>query len=126
MENHSPIFIRRLSLITLAQLNKTISQTVLLYPTAVHKADRLQGALLFFFLINLFLAALGLCCCTRAFSSMASGATLATLGYGAWASHCGGISCGARALGMDFNSCGAWTSVVVVCGRGLSICGADF
>ena len=62
--------------------------------------------LFFFFLsIYLFLAALGLHCCTRASSSC-----------GAQASHCGGFSCcGARALG-------AWASVVAT--RGLSSCGS--
>ena len=60
----------------------------------------------FFFLINLFLflAALGLHGCTRAFSSC-----------GEQASHCGGFSCcGARAVG-------ARASVVVA--HGLSSCG---
>ena len=60
--------------------------------------------ILFFKYIYLFLAALGLSCRARAFSS-----------YGVWASHCGGFSCcGARALG-------ARASVVVA--RGLSSCG---
>ena len=63
--------------------------------------------------INLFLAALGLCCCTRAFLQWRAGATLHC---GAQASHCGGFSC-----------CGAWSlgaraSVVVV--HGLSSCGS--
>ena len=39
----------------------------------------------------------------------------ATLRCGAWASHCGGFSCGARALGMQ-------ASVVVA--HGLSSCGS--
>ena len=48
----------------------------------------------FFFLINLFLAALVLPCCARR-----AGATLC---HGAQASHCGGFSCcGARALGAQ-------------------------
>ena len=48
-------------------------------------------------LFILFLAVLGLRCCTRAFSSCGEGATLCR---GAWASHCGGFSCcRARALG---------------------------
>ena len=63
---------------------------------------------IFFFLntfIYLFLAALGLCCCARAFSSCS-----------VWASHCGGFSCcRSRALG-------AWASVIVA--RGLSSCGS--
>ena len=72
---------------------------------------------IFIFKINLFiylfLAALGLCCCARAFSSF--GEWGATLRCGAWASHCGGFSCcGAWAVGT-------WASVVVA--RGLSSCG---
>ena len=64
--------------------------------------------------IYLFMAALGLCCCVRAFSSC--GERGATLCCGAQASHCGGFSyCGARALG-------AQASVVVTCG--LSSCGS--
>ena len=50
----------------------------------------------FFFLINLFLAALGLCCGVRA-------------------SHCCGFSCGPWALGARAS---------VVAARGLSSCGA--
>ena len=58
----------------------------------------------FIYLIYLFLAVLGLRCCTRAFSSC-----------GEQASHCGGFSCcGAQALG-------AQASVVVA--HGLSSCG---
>ena len=72
------------------------------------KQERLVFYLLFIYFIlfiYLFLALLGLCCCTRAFSSC-----------GAWASHCGGFSCcGAQALG-------AWASVVAA--RGLSSCGS--
>ena len=49
--------------------------------------------------IYLFLAALGLCWCTWAFSSCSEWG--ATPHCGAWASHCSGFSCcGARALGM--------------------------
>ena len=75
--------------------------------------------------IYLFLAALGLCCCMRAFSScrllfvVVHGLLIvvATLRCGAWASHCGGFSCcGARALGAGASvvvahglcSCGSW------------------
>ena len=48
------------------------------------------------FLFFLFLVALGLHCCWRAFSSWAG----ATLGWGAQACHCGGFSCcDAQALG---------------------------
>ena len=80
----------------------------------------------FIYFIYLFLASLGLCCCTRAFSSC--GGRGASLCCGSRASHCGGFSCcGARALG-------AQASVVVAhrlrsCGsraleRRLSSCGA--
>ena len=52
------------------------------------------------------MAALGLCCCAQASSSC-----------GAWASHCGGFSCGgARALG---------TQASVVAAHGLSSCGSQ-
>ena len=61
-----------------------------------------------------FLAALGLCCCARAFSSC--GERGATLRCSVRASHCGGFSCcGARAVG-------ARASVVAV--HGLSSCGS--
>ena len=64
--------------------------------------------------IYLFLAALGLCCCPRALSSC--GERGAALRRGAWAPHCGGLSCrGAQALGKR-------ASVVVA--RGLSSCGS--
>lgn len=55
--------------------------------------------------IYLFMAALGLLCCTRAFSSC--GEQGFTLHCRAWASHCGGFSiCGAQALGRGgFSSC---------------------
>ena len=75
-------------------------------------------------LINLFLAALGLRCCVRAFSSWAG----ATLCCGSWAFHCSGFSCcGARALGTQpsvvvargLSSCGSWALE-----RRLSSCGA--
>ena len=73
--------------------------------------------ILFFFLIYfiyLFLAALGLCCYARAFSSCSE--LGATLHCGVRASHWGGFSgCRARALG-------AQASVVVA--RGLSSCGS--
>ena len=60
------------------------------------------------------MAALGLRCCMRAFSSwQRAGATLCC---GARASQCSGFSCcGAQALG-------AWASVVVA--RGFSSCGS--
>ena len=68
----------------------------------------------FYKFIYLFLAALGLCCYTRAFLYLwLAGATLQC---GAWASQCSGFSCcGPQALGT-------WASVVVA--RGLSICGS--
>ena len=51
------------------------------------------------------MAVLGLCCCSRAFSSCIQQELLSSCG--AQASHCGGFSCcGARALGR-------WASVVV-------------
>ena len=65
---------------------------------------------MFNYFIYLFLAVLGLCCCTRAFSSCGE-----RVHCGARASHCGGFSCcGAWALG-------AWASVVVA--RKISSCG---
>ena len=78
----------------------------------------------FFFLINvfifilfiyLFLTALGLCCCTRAFSRCSEWELL--FRCGGHASHCGGFSCcKTRALGMQ-------ASVVVA--RGLSSYGSQ-
>ena len=67
------------------------------------------------FILNLFLAALGLrcCACTGFLQLRRAGATLRC---GARASHCGGFSCcGAWALGM-------WASGVVA--LGLSSCGS--
>ena len=67
-----------------------------------------------FFFFNLFLAALGLHCCTRAFSSRGERGT--TLPCGAQASHCDGFSCcRAQALG---------TRASVVVAHGLSSCGS--
>ena len=64
--------------------------------------------------IYLFLAALGLCCCARAFSSWRREG--ATLHCGARASYCGGFfCCRAQALG---------TRASVVVARGLSSCGS--
>ena len=60
---------------------------------------------LFLKLINLFLAALGLRCCTWAFSSC-----------GEWSSHCDGFSC------CREQALGSWGSVVLA--RGLSSCGS--
>ena len=76
--------------------------------------DNLEFGNDFFFFFNLFLAALGLCCCTQAFSLVA--AKGATLRCSVRASHCGGLSC-CRAQAL-----GAWASVVVACR--LSSCGA--
>ena len=61
-----------------------------------------------FLTIYLFLAALGLCCCTWAFSSCGEQDLLSSCR--AWASHCSGFSCSrARALGhTGFSSCGLW------------------
>ena len=61
-----------------------------------------------FFYLLYFLAALGLCCCTQAFSSCREEGLLSSCGAGA--SHCSGFSrCDARALD-------AWASVVVAHG----------
>ena len=56
----------------------------------------------------LLLAALGLCCCVRAFPSC--GEQGAPLPCGSWASHCSGFSCcRAQALGLSgFSSCDLW------------------
>ena len=55
-----------------------------------------QAVCLLCLFISLSLAVPGLGCCVRAFSR-----------GGAWAPHCGGFSCGARALGVQacFSSC---------------------
>ena len=53
--------------------------------------------------IDLFLAALGLCGCTQAFSSCDEQRLLSSCG--AWASHCSGFSCGAWALGLGLSTC---------------------
>ena len=68
--------------------------------------------LLLFFLmkklfIYVFLAALGLCCCARAFSSCGEQGLLFSCGVRA--SHCGVLSCcRAQALEHRLSSCGAW------------------
>ena len=67
----------------------------------------------FYKFIYLFLAALGLCYCVRAFSSCVEWLPLCC---GVRASHCGGFSC-----------CGAWTLGVqasVVAAHELSSCGS--
>ena len=62
----------------------------------------------FYKFIYLFLAALGLRCCTQAFSSC--GQVGATLCCGVRASHCSGFSC------CTARAPGTWASVVVACG----------
>ena len=62
----------------------------------------------FFNFIYLFLAVLGLHCCTQTFSSCNDQGLLPSCS--AWASHCGGFSCcGAGALGCTgFRICNSW------------------
>ena len=68
----------------------------------------------FIYLIYLFLAVSGLCCCAQAFSSCGEPGLLFVAVCGA--SHCGVFSCcGARALGVRAS---------VVMARGLSSCGS--
>ena len=60
----------------------------------------------FFNLINLFLAALGVRCCPRTLQLQWAGAPLCC---SVQASRCGGFSHGAQALGcVGFSSCGTW------------------
>ena len=66
---------------------------------------------LLYYFIYLFLAVLGLCCMQAFFQLRRAGAALHC---GAWASHCGGFSCGARAL---------VTEALVVVALRLSSCG---
>ena len=82
---------------------------------------------LFFFFFK-FLAALGLCFCTQAFSSCGERAG-AALHCGVQAYHCGDFSCcGARALdtrasvvvALKLSSCGSWALE-----HRLSSCGAQ-
>ena len=70
-----------------------------------------QGNLFFKKRFCLFLAVLGLRCCTWAFSSCDEQGLLSSCS--AWASHCGGFSCcGARALGHAVVSgCGTWAQL---------------
>ena len=56
--------------------------------------------------IYLYLVAVGLCCCTWAFSSCSKWGLLSSCI--AQVSHCCGFSCGAQALGT-------WTSVIAAC-----------
>ena len=73
---------------------------------------------IFFLIIYLVLAALGLCCCLQAFSSCREWG-LPSSG-GAWASHRGGFSCGTWALGtqasgvaaLGLSSCGTWPELL--------------
>ena len=80
--------------------------------TAPPGKSQLDSLKKFFFkliyFIYLFLAALGLRCCARAFSSCGERGLLFC--SGARASHCGGFSCcGAQGLGTTgFSSCGTW------------------
>ena len=61
-----------------------------------------------YFWFFFFLAAPGLHCCVRAFSSISERGLLSS--YGVWVSHCSGFSCwGACSLGI-------WASVVMLCG----------
>ena len=70
--------------------------------------SRCQNSLIFFLKVYLFLAVLGLRLCVLSLVAVSGG-------YSAWASHCSGFSCGARALG-------ARASVVVA--HGLSSYGS--
>ena len=58
------------------------------------------------------MAVLGLCHCTRAFSSWREQGSLSSCG--AWASHISGFSCcGAQAVGHSgFSSCGTWAQLL--------------
>ena len=58
------------------------------------------------FFIYIFLAALSLCCCMRAFSSCSEWRLLSSLG--ALASHCGGFSC-CIVVAQGLIHCGSWT-----------------
>ena len=60
-------------------------------------------------LIYLFMAVLGLCCCTWAFSSCSERELLSSCRSSAWVFHCNGLSCcGSKAVEhVGFNSCGA-------------------
>ena len=57
----------------------------------------------FFFFSSPFLAVLGLCCCTWAFSSCSGQGLLSSCSM--WAFHCAGFSCGAHA---GFSRCASW------------------
>ena len=70
-----------------------------------------------FLFTYLFLAVLGLCCCTWVFCSWSKGGGLLS-GCGVWALHCSGFSCcWAQALVCTaFSSCGLQVSCPTVCG----------
>ena len=90
--------------------------------------------LFFNLFIYLFLAALGLCCCVRTFSSCGERGLLFVVVCGLLievASHCGAWSlgtrasvvaerglnsCGSRTLERRLSSCGAWLSCSAACG----------
>ena len=82
------------------------------FPFSFHHSFPLQ--ILFYLLLLLLLAALGLCSCTWAFSSCSGGAWVSLAG-GAWVSHCAGFSrCRAQTLGhMGFRSLLHVNSIVV-------------
>ena len=67
-----------------------------------------------FFLINLFLTALGLCCCTQAFFSCGEQGLLFVVVHGLFIA-VASLCCGTWALG---------TRASVVAARGLSSCGS--
>ena len=78
---------------------------------------KLFSFFILFYFVYLSLAALGLRCCTRAFSSCSEWGLLFVAVRG---SHCSGFSCcGARALGAGFSSCSSRALE-----RRLSSCGA--
>ena len=65
--------------------------------------------------ISLFMAVLGLCRCTRAFSSCGEQGLLSSCGM--LASHCGGVSyCRAWALECRLSSCGTQACCPLACG----------
>ena len=53
-------------------------------------------SIMIYYFIYLFLAVLGLCCCTQAFLVAVSGATLHC---SVWASYCSSLTCGSHVLG---------------------------
>ena len=69
------------------------------------------------------LVALGLCCCTWAFSSCGAWRLLSS--SGAWAFRCGGFSCCSTQVleCAGFSSCGTWGSAVVTHGLSWNLAG---